>query len=622
MLSSTNIYNILIFLSYVALSFSILYVFKAVIDMKRASLQVSLLFLLWFMFVFSCGVTHLTSLSNFKGHNVIMVICAISSISAAGLTVVFVRRLNSFIARQITLIEILKNSNLDEFMLNFDTVCTVLNNVITSGTIKGIRNAINQDITGSIRVGNVVKIVNEYIHISCIFDGRSGYNQETKDMVKIIFPKIKLDIECANELVLIIGQNVTNEWKLKENQLRIADAKLSMALTTAHDLRTPIMNFELLIGCIITNKNKKNINIQEELNILLEDAVINIELMKNVISQTLDVGRLVTNNKLKPKIVICNTKFLLKRLQIICKVFETNIPIIYNIAEDFPKNILTDSKWLWEICINLLSNACKYTQFGKIEFSLTSQESTFTIEVKDTGTGIPFSQRKYIFEKFTTLQTNNVETTGIGLYIVKTKAELLDGSVIVKDNRDYVDGIVSDGIVFVVTLPLLRVEKEDNIEVIRHNKEYSNLSMIDLIKDKIDYDENANNNSVVLTKSCLVVDDTATIRRMMCKSLERFKVDTAANGREALTMMKLKQYSIVFMDIIMPIMDGIICVKQLRQWEKETKRDRQYVVMLSANCIEEPLDFDECLTKPISYKRLIGIVEDSNYKESFEEASS
>jgi CheY-like chemotaxis protein len=72
-------------------------------------------------------------------------------------------------------------------------------------------------------------------------------------------------------------------------------------------------------------------------------------------------------------------------------------------------------------------------------------------------------------------------------------------------------------------------------------------------------------------RSCLVVDDTASIRRMLCRVLQQFDVAIAVNGVEALALMQERTFTVVFMDASMPIMDGVMCVARLREWEQQVR---------------------------------------------------
>ena len=267
------------------------------------------------------------------------------------------------------------------------------------------------------------------------------------------------------------------------------------------------------------------------------------------------------------------------------------MPVLHTIAPDFPETILVDEEWLWQICVNLLSNASKYTSKGHIELCVmrsSGDAGTFDIEVRDTGIGIAIDHRSVIFEKFRTLQAHNMESTGIGLYVVKSKCDLMKGSITVSDN-DEGEG----GTIFRVTLPLVIATEHEEQRVGTPPPPHPVDSTPLLPPSR---------------PSCLVVDDSVSIRRMICRVLKDYSVTTACNGAEALELMRDISYDVVLMDVMMPVMDGSMCVKLLREHEERTGRRRQYVVMMSANCIEDMTQFDVIAPKPLSARQLIDIV--------------
>lgn len=584
-----------IFVSYVIISFCVLYVFYAIVQMKRASVSVTLFFLLWFMFVLTCGVTHLAKLYGDYAHGISLIVCAVPSAAASVVTLFCIREMTSFIASQVTLVEIFRHDSLNSFMSIFDTVCTVVDGKITSGTVLGHNDDLRgAAVVGALRAGNVVRIDERFIRIACIFDGKSACNVSVKDMMRVTFPEVVLDIFNDSTWV-VIGQDITKEWTSNITQCSIADAKLSLALTTAHDLRTPLMNLELVVGCIRPLSS-------QAVHVLLDEAAVNTELMKSVISQTVDVGRLVSGHELKPKMQCFTVDDLFTRLRVISRAFETSVPILYSLDDDVPLEISTDPQWLWQISMNLLSNACKYTAAGRIDFSVSCSRNWLIIQVRDTGIGIPVEERIKIFNRFTTLQVHNVESTGIGLYIVKSKAELMGGTISV-DHNDR----AATGTCFTVSLPLVltmgyrSLPRPDRLQSLSRS-------------ERIPSEEMSPN--TCSKQTVLVVDDTSSVRRMICRALNIFTVTAAVNGVEALELMKIQLYTVVFMDVMMPILDGIECVRRIRIWEKENDRERQYIVMISANHIEESDEFDYHLPKPISRKDMVSVVLSRRQRES------
>ncbi len=120
-------------------------------------------------------------------------------------------------------------------------------------------------------------------------------------------------------------------------------------------------------------------------------------------------------------------------------------------------------------------------------------------------------------------------------------------------------------------------------------------------------------------KPCvLLVDDSAPTLRLISRALqhEGVKVNTASNGFTALQMMKCNLYTVVIMDVQMPIMDGIESIRQLREWESSSEADgkHQYIITASANVEDSARDeavavgTDNFIVKPIEFTKLIEIV--------------
>ncbi|CAB1099580.1 unnamed protein product [Ectocarpus sp. CCAP 1310/34] len=109
--------------------------------------------------------------------------------------------------------------------------------------------------------------------------------------------------------------------------------------------------------------------------------------------------------------------------------------------------------------------------------------------------------------------------------------------------------------------------------------------------------------------TCLIVDDTASIRKMMRHFLKQHDVDLACNGVEGLERLKNKEYDIVLMDISMPVMDGRECLARFRKWEAVNRPNRQRIYAMSANVVEVDTGFDGSLPKPMDGKRLRGLLQ-------------
>ncbi len=228
-----------------------------------------------------------------------------------------------------------------------------------------------------------------------------------------------------------------------------------------------------------------------------------------------------------------------------------------------PYYVFLDKKRVQQIFINILTNAAKFTKRGKIEFSLieinnVNNQLEVIVDIKDTGTGIPDKIKETLFEPFAS--TDVEEGTGLGLYISYELATLMGGDIIVNSKE-------GAGSCFRVTLYCeksiaKRAELEEYSDVLTLKKEenYSHLSI-------------------------LIVEDIVVNREFLKEMFKVFfavMVDVAENGKVAVEKVRKNSYDIVFMDMRMPILNGVEATKEIRSFNKEVP-----IVCMSANVYRE-----------------------------------
>ncbi|MDR1787963.1 MAG: response regulator [Treponema sp.] len=229
-----------------------------------------------------------------------------------------------------------------------------------------------------------------------------------------------------------------------------------------------------------------------------------------------------------------------------------------------------DEARVHQICTNLVNNAVKYTRKGYVHFSMSAaivaarggaKRRCIKIMVSDSGVGIKDDQKKRLFVSFEQLdrkRTQGVQGAGLGLAITKQLLDLMGGAVTVKS-------VYGEGSIFSAFIPLV---KGDPAKVV-------------LGAGKDDTVQAAADVKV------LVVDDLPINLSVALGYLARhgIKADTAESGAEALARVKARRYDLIFMDHMMPDMDGIETVKRLRSlgadWLKTVP-----VVSFSANAVQ------------------------------------
>ncbi len=263
--------------------------------------------------------------------------------------------------------------------------------------------------------------------------------------------------------------------------------------------------------------------------------------------------------------------------------------------KDIPSGLFGDEIRIRQIITNLLTNAVKYTDTGSITFKVdynkkNDEEINLIVSVADTGRGISKEGLEEIFESFKRAderQNRNIEGTGLGLAITRQLTDLMKGSINVESEK-------GKGSVFTVTIPQKVVSGEPLG------------AMTERIDEKTRTGINYRESFTAPDARILVVDDVpvnSKIVRLLLKNT-RIQIVTAESGRECLEKYNSDHYDIILLDHMMPEMDGIETLREIKKLEKYAV-EHTPVIALTANAIQgaqkEYLDagFDDYLTKPV-----------------------
>lgn len=276
---------------------------------------------------------------------------------------------------------------------------------------------------------------------------------------------------------------------------------------------------------------------------------------------------------------------------------------------------------MWEkIVLNLVSNAFKYSDEGRITVKVTQAGNEVRLSVSDTGVGIPNDQLEKIFDRFhriENIQGRSQEGTGIGLAMVKELVRLHKGSI-------HVESEVGKGSTFIITLPAgkdhLPVDKIAEDDTVFSTSGFSNAFVQEAMKWIPDeksiaaeiIDDGIANAQDGFSKEqkpkIVLADDNADMREYIYRLLSnQFEVITAVDGEEAFQKVRRHKPELLLSDIMMPKLDGFGLLKRVRGYI-ETKN--LPVIFLSARAGEEAkvegLDAgaDDYLVKPFSAKEL------------------
>ncbi|MBR0435462.1 MAG: response regulator [Lachnospiraceae bacterium] len=281
-----------------------------------------------------------------------------------------------------------------------------------------------------------------------------------------------------------------------------------------------------------------------------------------------------------------------------------NLDFEIQIAEDIPEVLSGDEYRLKQVVGNLLSNAIKYTEKGfvnlRVDFKYDEEDDTngdILISVMDSGVGIRAEDIPKLFKDYARVdveKNRKIEGTGLGLKISKQLVDLMHGEL-------NVSSVYGEGSVFSLKIPQRVIDK----------------TPIGCFEERLSEDapveETANNKARVTAPDAeiLIVDDNDMNLQVAASLLKRseVKIDTAISGFECIDCVVKKHYDIIFLDHMMPDMDGIETLKKLRSAYSEYVKDTA-IVVLTANAIkgarEKYLEegFDDYVSKPIATEEL------------------
>lgn len=324
-------------------------------------------------------------------------------------------------------------------------------------------------------------------------------------------------------------------------------AKSDFLSSMSHEIRTPLNAIVGLSQDII------NYDIPNE---ALEDAndIINASnTLLEIVGNILDINKIESE---KMEIVLKPYNFR-EEVESLIRVTSTRIgdkPIefYYNIAEDIPGELIGDKVHIKAIVNNLLTNAIKYTDKGKISVNIRcineNDICNLILSVQDTGRGIKKEDINKLFTKFERLdieKNSTTEGTGLGLAITKRLVEMMNGKINVQSTY-------REGSLFVVTIP----QKISRREVLTETQIINTKKIISALREEYK------------GKKILIVDDNKLNIKVAKKALEGFNffIDEAYNGEECLKKVKDGNiYDLILMDIMMPKMSGRTALQELKK---------------------------------------------------------
>lgn len=461
--------------------------------------------------------------------------------------------------------------------------------------------------------------VDEYMNMSCFFDipEDAEYADGGELLIFNAFCKSN-NIYCNvranrvrdrfNELIgyIAVVADLTEQLRAREKleearqeAVKANEAKSIFLANMSHEIRTPvnaIMGFSELA-------------LAENVSPLLHEYLTDINNASNVllgsINDILNISK-IESGKMDIVLEEYSLKNLLKN---VCKIITVQasrkeLSFAMNIKDNIPSILLGDDVRIQEILINLLNNAIKYTPNGDVSLSVSAKgdltkgkDIELVLSVKDSGIGIKEDDLENLFKAYERVdikKNHRTEGTGLGLPIVKGYVDLMGGTIDVKSEY-------GKGSEFIVTIKQkimddTPINPEDVMKSESEGKRFTGFRADGL--------------------KVLVVDDNKVNLKVISKTLEKYGIssDLATSGKEAITLCENTEYPIVFMDHMMPDMDGVETMDALKEAYPYYKNTAT-IVVLTANAIDgvkaELLDagFDEYLSKPLNLTELEGVLQ-------------
>lgn len=363
----------------------------------------------------------------------------------------------------------------------------------------------------------------------------------------------------------------------------------------SHEIRTPINTIiglnEMILREDVSDEvaaDAKNIQGASKMLLTLINDILDMSKIESgnmdIVAVNYDVGAMLSD--------IVNMIWVRAR--------EKGLEFHIDVDQSMPSQLCGDEVRIKQILINVLNNAVKYTSEGSVTLSISCKKmedgcAQISYSVTDTGMGIKKENIPYLFSAFKRgdeEKNRYIEGTGLGLSIVKQLVELMDGEIAV-------NSVYTKGSTFVITLPQKIVGEgaigELNLEAGRSGNTRTRY------KQSFEAPE----------ANVLIVDDNEANLMVEKKLLKgtRVTIDTAESGAQCLKKTLKKRYNVIFMDHLMPQMDGVECLHEIRRQTGGLNLNTP-VVILTANAggenqaLYKREGFDGYLLKPVSSQLL------------------
>lgn len=401
-------------------------------------------------------------------------------------------------------------------------------------------------------------------------------------------------LEQQTQLEKRISQRTEQLEEAMRNAQAASQAKSEFLANVSHELRTPMNGIIGMLDIVLDQPLSREV--AEQIRTAHNCAYSLLALMNDI----LDLSKVEAG-----KMTLERIPFDIRVLLDDCmkahqpKALQNAVELHAEVSGDVPQHITGDPLRIRQIIANLVSNAVKFTEHGKVNVRVSGQftgprEYIVQIRVEDTGTGIPADKLLHIFDKFTQADgsvSRKFGGTGLGLAITQSLVELHGGTIQVQSE-------LGQGSTFIVTLDC-EADRPDGLVQAETGS-------------CVTFAPEARGGAARI----LVVEDNLVNQKVVTAVLRKrgFAIELANNGREAIAKLESGgNFDLVLMDVQMPVLDGLEATRLIR---KQTHWSRLPIIAMTAHAMNG--DKERCLeagmngyiSKPVHPSTLLSTVDD------------
>ena len=407
-------------------------------------------------------------------------------------------------------------------------------------------------------------------------------------------PEDKKSMKPSKDSVDALKERITELENSNKELFDANQAKSAFLANMSHELRTPL---NAIIGYSeLLEEVADEMNLEEEISPDRQKIPSSGKHLLAIINDILDLSK-IEAGKMEFYKQNCDLEVLVNEVvSTVQPIIDKNSNVLEVLRETELGSINVDITRLRQVLFNLLSNASKFTENGKVSFIVNRETSDETdwinLIIMDTGIGMNSDQIAELFESFSQVHPQNIIKyggTGLGLAISKRICEMMGGDILV-------ESVIGEGSKFSVRLPVKHIDEKK-----AQNTDSFASTMSFPIQDPDNKSDSSGHENIIL-----VIDDDPMVHTQMRRAFEKegYRIVTATDGEKGLALARKLHPTLITLDILMPGMDGWTVLTELKA-DSEMANIPVFVISMVDNENKGySLGASEYLTKPIDRTRI------------------